>query len=294
MKATSKASKSASRIDLHMHSTASDGRLSPTAVVQRAADQGVRLVALTDHDTLEGLPEAQAAAAQCGIDCIPGIELSARWARGVVHIVGLDIDITTPILLEGVARQQTERRQRAVRIAERLTRAGISDITERLERLAQGVPGRAHFARALVEQGAVPTVQAAFERYMKRGRPGYAAVEWARIEEVVAWIHAAGGIAVFAHPLRYGLSRGALRAAIQAFVDAGGQSIEVANGGGGRDDHVAAAALARRFGLTGSKGSDFHDPDFPWIEIGRLAPLPPDIPAVWERFRETPAESVSC
>jgi len=293
MKATSETPVSASRVDLHMHSTASDGHLSPTAVVQRAADRGVRLMALTDHDTVEGIPEAQAAAGQSGIDCVPGIELSARWARGVVHIVGLDLDITTPMLVEGVARQQAERRRRAVRIAEQLARAGISDIAERLERMAQGVPGRAHVARALVEQGAVPTVQAAFERYLKRGRPGYAPVQWARIEEVVAWIHAAGGVAVFAHPLRYGLSRGALRAAIQAFVEAGGQAIEVANGGGGRDDHVAAAALARRFGLAGSKGSDFHDPDFPWIEIGRLAPVPPDIPVVWERFSETLAEHAS-
>lgn len=282
MKATSEAPVSASQVDLHMHSTASDGHLSPAAVVARAAARGVRLMALTDHDSLDGVVEAQASARGQGIECLSGIELSARWARGVVHIVGLGMDITCPTLIEGVARQQAERHDRAARIAERLAAAGVAGMAERVDEMAAGVPGRAHFARALVEQGASPTFQAAFERYLKRGRPGYAAVQWASIDEVVAWIHAAGGAAVFAHPLRYGLTRGALRAAIQAFVGAGGEAIEVANGGGGRDDLSAAAALARRFGLTASKGSDFHDPDFPWVEIGRLEPIPRDLTPVWE------------
>jgi predicted metal-dependent phosphoesterase TrpH len=264
-----------------MHSTASDGHLSPGAVAERAADRGVELMALTDHDTLDGIAEAQAMAAHRGIDCLPGIELSARWARGVVHIVGLGVDPGHRGLIDGVTRQQAERQRRATRMAEQLERAGASGITARIATIAHGVPGRAHFARVLVEQGLSPSVQTAFDRYLKRGRPGYAAVHWANLETVVDWIHAAGGIAVFAHPLRYGLSRGALRAAIQAFVAAGGEAIEVSNGGGGRDHHAAATALARRFGLSGSLGSDFHDPDFPWIEIGRLEPVPPDIAPVW-------------
>mgnify|MGYP006265994079 CR=1 FL=1 len=279
--ATSELPLPTSRVDLHMHSTASDGHLSPAAVAGRAADRGVELMALTDHDTLDGIAEAQATAAHRGIDCLPGIELSARWARGVVHIVGLGVDPGHETLIDGVARQKLAREQRAARMADQLERIGAGGIAARITEIARGVPGRAHFARVLVEQGLSPSVQAAFERYLKRGRPGYAPVEWAGLEAVVAWIHAAGGVAVFAHPLRYGLSRGALRAAIQAFVAAGGQAIEVSNGGGGRDDHAAATALARRFGLCGSLGSDFHDPDFPWIEIGRLEPVPPDIPPVW-------------
>lgn len=271
-----------SAIDLHMHSTASDGRLAPAAVVERAAAHGVELMALTDHDTLEGIAEAQAAARRQGIHCLAGIELSARWARGVVHIVGLDIDPSHPALATGVTAQQAERRRRAARIGERLERAGMKGIAARAtELVGEGVPGRAHFARALVADGVVKDMQSAFDRYLQRGRPGYAAVEWAGIEQVVDWIHAAGGVAVFAHPLRYRLSRGALRAAIQAFVAAGGTSIEVSNGGGGRDDLVAAAALARRFGLSASMGSDFHDPDFRWVEIGRLAPIPGDLTPVW-------------
>lgn len=274
-----------SLIDLHMHSTASDGCLTPAAVVTRAVDQGVQLMALTDHDTLDGVVEAVAAADAAGIRCLPGIELSARWARGVVHIVGLGVDPDEVTLCQGVAAQQAERRRRAEQIAERLERNGLDGVGARVTaQVGDGVPGRAHFARDLVAQGHAKDIQHAFDRYLQRGRPGYAPVQWAGIDAVVQWIHAAGGVAVFAHPLRYHLSRGALRAAIQSFVEAGGEAIEVSNGGGGRDDPAAAAALARRFGLKASMGSDFHDPDFPWIEIGRLAPTPADIEPVWRRW----------
>ena len=274
-----------SSIDLHMHSTASDGRLPPAELVERVAAAGVRLMALTDHDTLSGLEPAQQAAQDHGVGFVPGIELSARWARGVVHIVGLGLDPANPALVTGVAAQQAQRQQRAERIGERLAKRGFDGIRERVaQAVGAGVPGRAHFARDLLEQGHVKTLQEAFDRYLKRGRPGYAPVDWASIDQVVEWIHGAGGVAVFAHPLRYQLSGGALRAAIQAFVAAGGRAIEVSNGGGGRDDVPAAAALARRFGLEASMGSDFHDPDFPWIAIGRLAPVPKDLAVVWQRW----------
>lgn len=272
-----------SAIDLHMHSTASDGRLSPTAVVDRAVAQGVRLMALTDHDTLDGVAEATQAAEAAGINCLTGIELSARWARGVVHIVGLHFDPNAVVLRRGVEAQQSERRRRAAEIAARLERAGCAGIGDRVSKaVGDGVPGRAHFARDLVETGHAKDIQHAFDRYLQRGRSGYAPVQWASIDDVVNWIQAAGGMAVFAHPLRYRVSRGALRAAIQSFVQAGGEAIEVCNGGGGRDDPAAAAALARRFGLKASIGSDFHDPDFPWIEIGRLAAPPRDLETVWQ------------
>lgn len=274
-----------SAIDLHMHSTASDGRLSPSAVVDRAVAQGVRLMALTDHDTLDGVAEAMQAAKAAAIRCLSGIELSARWARGVVHIVGLHFDPDAVALRRGVEAQQAERRRRAEQIALRLERAGCTGIGDRVAAaVGDGVPGRAHFARDLVQTGHARDIQHAFDRYLQRGRRGYAPVQWASVEEVVHWIQAAGGVAVFAHPLRYHISRGALRAAIQSFVHAGGEAIEVCNGGGGRDDPAAAAALARRFGLKVSMGSDFHDPDFPWIEIGRLAPIPRDLQPVWQAW----------
>lgn len=240
-------------------------------------------MALTDHDTLDGVAEATQAAEAAGINCLTGIELSARWARGVVHIVGLHFDPNAVVLRRGVEAQQSERRRRAAEIAARLERAGCAGIGDRVSKaVGDGVPGRAHFARDLVETGHAKDIQHAFDRYLQRGRSGYAPVQWASIDDVVNWIQAAGGMAVFAHPLRYRVSRGALRAAIQSFVEAGGEAIEVCNGGGGRDDPAAAAALARRFGLKASIGSDFHDPDFPWIEIGRLAAPPRDLETVWQ------------
>ncbi|MBS3785275.1 MAG: PHP domain-containing protein [Gammaproteobacteria bacterium] len=270
-------------VDLHMHSTASDGQLTPEALVDRVVAAGVELMALTDHDTLEGVSAAQAHAAASGIRCLSGIELSARWARGVVHIVGLNFDAQQPDLVTGVAQQLAARRQRAQRIGERLERAGCEGVLARVLDAAgaNGAPGRAHFARDLVANGVVTDFRSAFSKYLKRGRPGYCAVEWATMEEVVAWIHAAGGKAVFAHPLRYGLSSGALRAVIQRFVDCGGDAIEVVSGGSHRNDIESAAALARRFNLVASVGSDFHDPAFQWSDVGRLGTLPKDLAPVW-------------
>lgn len=274
-----------SDVDLHLHSTASDGRLSPADVMQRAAESGVRLAALTDHDTLDGVPEAAAAAAALGITLLPGIELSARWARGTLHIVGLGVDPEAPALAAGVARHAAVRQARARRMAERLERAGAPPLLATVQGATGGAPpGRQHFARALVAAGVVADSRAAFRRYLARGRPGYAPAEWSPLAEVVDWIRQAGGVAVFAHPTRYGLSRGALREAVRAFVAAGGEAMEVVCGGFGPGDVGAAAALARRHGLAASVGSDFHDPDFPWIAIGRLAALPRDLVPVWERL----------
>jgi len=274
-----------SRVDLHLHSTASDGRLSPADVMRRAAAAGVHLAALTDHDTLGGLAQAEVAARDAGVRLLPGIELSARWARGTLHIVGLGVDPLAGGLRAGVARHADVRHARARRIAERLQRAGAPALLDRVLAMTGGAPpGRQHFARGLVEAGVVGDSKAAFRRYLARGRPGYAPAEWAPLAEVVGWIRGAGGIAVFAHPTRYGLSRGALREAVKAFVAADGTAMEVACGGYGPGDVGAAAALARRHALLASAGSDFHDPEVPWIGIGRLAPLPADLEPVWGRW----------
>ncbi|PWG65269.1 phosphatase [Spiribacter halobius] len=273
-----------SRVDLHLHSTASDGRLPPADVMQRAADAGVGLAALTDHDTVAGLDEAAAAARRLGITLVPGSELSARWARGTLHIVGLGLDPQAPGLEAGLARHAAVRHERARRMAERLARHGAPALHEQVLAMTGGAPpGRQHFARALVAAGVVADSRAAFRRFLARGRPAYAPAEWAPLADVVGWIHGAGGLAVFAHPTRYGLSRGALREALKAFVAAGGDAVEVACGGFGPGDVGQAAALARRHGLAASVGSDFHDPEFPWIGIGRLPPLPGDLEPVWRR-----------
>lgn len=270
-------------IDLHAHSTASDGLLTPAALVRRAAGQGVRVLALTDHDTTAGLAEAQAAADAAGVTLVAGVEMSVNWARRTLHVVGLDFDPANGDLGAALGGLQAVRRDRALRIARRLRGAGVADSLAGAERLAAGgVPGRMHFARFLVASGAVRSPQEAFRRYLVRGRVAAVRSEWPPLAEGVAAIRAAGGIPVLAHPTRYGFTRAWLRDAVEAFAEAGGRGIEVVTGGDGPGDRDSAAALARRFGLRASIGSDFHDPDFPWRELGRLDSPPADLTPVWQ------------
>ncbi len=269
--------------DLHTHSTASDGRLAPAALVARAAERGVRVLALTDHDTVDGLAEADAAARRAGITLVPALEMSVLWAKRTLHIVALDVDPDATGLRLALERLAAARVDRAHRIARRLRGAGVADAFGGAGRLADGAPpGRMHFARYLVECGAVRSAQEAFRKYLGRGRPAAVRSDWLALEEGVSAIREAGGIAVFAHPTRYGFTRTCLRDATRAFREAGGAAIEVVTGGDGPGDRGTAAALARREDLLASAGSDFHDPEFPWRELGRLASLPADLTPVWE------------
>lgn len=269
-------------VDLHTHSTCSDGRLAPAAVVARAAANGVRVLALTDHDTVDGLAEAGAAARAEGLTLVAGTELSVTWARRTLHVVGLGFDPGAPALTRALAANAAERERRAERIAHHLDRAGISGALDGARDEADGgVPGRMHFARHLVARGAVRRPADAFRRYLGRGRPAAVGSHWVSLEAGVAAIRDSGGVAVFAHPLRYGLTRSQCRQATAAFAAAGGGAVEVVCGGDGPGDRSASRALARAHGLLGSVGSDFHDPDFRWREIGRLDPPPVDVSPVW-------------
>ena len=268
--------------DLHSHSTASDGTLAPAALVRRAAEHGVRVLALTDHDTTDGLPEAAAAAAAAGVELVPGVELSTVWEGVEVHVVGLWIEPDHPALQEGLAAQRERRGARARAMGERLARAGIPGAYEGARALARGeVVNRSHFARYLVAAGRGRDLADAFDRYLRQGRPGYAPPEWVGLAEGVGWIRAAGGTAVLAHPGRYRLSAGRLRRLAAAFREAGGAAVEVVCGSHTPAQVQAAAGLARRHGLAASVGSDFHAPGNPWRELGRLAPLPADLTPVW-------------
>jgi predicted metal-dependent phosphoesterase TrpH len=269
-------------VDLHTHSTASDGRLPPARVVEHAAAGGVRLVALTDHDTTAGLEEARSEAARLGLAFVPGIELSAEWRGRSIHVLGLLIDPAAPALVRGVRNLAVERERRAVEIARRLDRAGVpgGDALERTRGWSD-LPTRTHFARALCELGAVRSMAEAFDRYLARGRPAEVRSRWPAMAEALAWVVAAGGTAVLAHPLRYPLSGGQRRELAREFREAGGRAIEVACGGGSAAQVEQAASLALRTGLAGSVGSDFHDPDVPWNQPGRLAKLPASIRPVW-------------
>lgn len=274
-----------SDVDLHLHSTASDGMLDPADLVRHVAGCGVRLMALTDHDTVEGVAAAAQAALDCGIGFVPGVELSVDWRGKSLHVLGLGIDPQSPGLTAGLGVQKSIRDERAERIAERLQKAGAPgrEVLAAI-RAAGSMPTRTHFARALVARGAAKDMGAAFDRWLGRGKPGHVATAWPGLADATGWITAAGGKAVIAHPMRYPLSMGARRELCADFSAAGGIGLEVITGGGTVQDREQAISLAVRTGLEGSVGSDFHDPAIPWNPPGRLAKLPASIRPVWTGF----------
>lgn len=272
--------------DLHCHSTASDGVLSPRALVQRAADQGVDILALTDHDDLRGLVEARAAAEEHGIELVAGVEVSITWRNSTVHIVGLRVDPADERLAEGLGRNRAGRAARAERMAEELARQGIPGALEGAYAFAgnKELIGRTHFARFLVAGGVVKDVKTVFKKYLVKGKPGYVHHDWASLAEAVSWIHAAGGQAVLAHPGRYHFGRERMRDFLREFRELGGDAIEVVTGSHTADQVPVYADLAVEFDFLSSVGSDFHAPGEGGRELGRLQPLPLRCRPVWERW----------
>ncbi len=271
------------RYDLHCHSTASDGALSPTALVQRAHQQGVTTLALTDHDTTMGLAEARACADTLAMRLINGIELSASWQNKCLHIIGLDIDPNYAPLANATRQLQATRLERAEKIAEKLEKKRITGAFEAVKSAAgEGMITRSHFANFLLSQNHVSTQQEAFDRYLGKGKSAYVTAAWADMAIAISWIIEAGGVAVLAHPLRYNLTANWMKRLMAAFKDAGGQGIEVVTGRNNPDEIKLLVSYASRFELAGSVGSDFHNPVNPWLELGRLAPLPDSVQPVWE------------
>jgi len=268
--------------DLHTHSTASDGTLGPAELVARAQAAGIRVLALTDHDTLEGMEEAAAEAAWQGLHFVPGVEISVTWDGRTVHIVGLRVDAGNAELQQGLAGLRRFRDWRAEEIGRRLGRAGYPGLFEQARAFSNGrLISRTHFARALVDAGFAETTREVFRRFLVSGKPGHVPGEWADLGEAVGWIRAAGGRAVIAHPARYGFTRSKLRRLIDAFREAGGEGMEVISGSHSRDEVFTMAAHARDTGLLASVGSDYHGPENSWIELGRLPELPGGLCPVW-------------
>lgn len=269
--------------DLHCHSTASDGALSPTDLIRRAHEQGVTSLALTDHDTTAGLTEARTAATASGIRLIPGIELSTTWQDKCFHIVGLGIDPAYDPLAQATQDLQTVRLERAEKIADKLEKKRIPGALEAVKQAAgDSMITRTHFADFLLSRHHVSTQQEAFDRYLARGKPAYVSTPWAELEQAIKWITGSGGVAVLAHPLRYKLTANWMKRLLTAFKEAGGQAVEVITSRINADEIKLVAGYAARFELAGSIGSDFHNPENQWIELGRLAPLPPQTKPVWE------------
>jgi 3',5'-nucleoside bisphosphate phosphatase len=269
-------------IDLHTHSTCSDGALTPTELAARAAAAGVEVLALTDHDTVAGLEEAEHGAHAHGLRLVPGVEISAAWRAQTIHVLGLWIDPSAAELRTALLGQGERRQVRMRKMCARLEKLGLPG-TELLAdvQAKPGLPTRTHLAHALVAGGHVGRADEAFRKYLGSGKPGNVASDWPALDVVVGWIRAAGGAAALAHPARYKLSAGARRQLLADFVAAGGTALEVVSGGNGLQHTDAVAALAVKFGLMGSVGSDFHDPEHAWNPLGRSLKLPDCVIPVW-------------
>ncbi|MDP2825020.1 MAG: 3',5'-nucleoside bisphosphate phosphatase [Sulfuritalea sp.] len=273
--------------DLHCHSTVSDGLLAPAEVVRRAQDNGVELLALTDHDELGGLAEAHATADEVGLRFVDGVEVSISWGDDqTVHIVGLGIDPANAVLMEGLHQVRSGRDSRAGRMAAELDKAGIHGAYEGALRHAgnPALVSRSHFARYIVEQGHARDVKSVFDYWLAKGKPGYVEHAWATLEDALCWIIGAGGIAVIAHPGRYRLSKTERHELFAAFKDLGGRGIEVLSGSPKDDEVREFSRTAREFGFLASRGSDFHGPGESWIDLGRMPDLPEDLTPVWSQL----------
>ncbi len=269
--------------DLHCHSTASDGLLVPAEVVRRASENGVEILALTDHDEISGLAEARAQAAVSGVRFINGVEISIGWGGISIHVVGLNVDPNNLQLQQGLKSIRQGRTERAKRMAQDLDRAGIPGSLEGAYAYADNpnLIGRTHFARFLVERRYASDVRTAFLHYLVRGKPGYVPHQWATLQEGLAYIEAGRGIAVLAHPGRYKLTRAEMRKFIAEFKDCGGVGIEVVTSSHTPEQCLEYAILAREFGLVASRGSDFHGPGESRVDLGILPNLAADLKPVW-------------
>ena len=271
--------------DLHTHSTASDGSLTPSELVARAQQQGVTHLALTDHDGTEGITEARQAAAARGMTLIPGVEISTTWRNSTVHIVGLNIDVENNELQGGLAMLREYRQQRAYKMAEKLEKAGIRDALAGAQKYAsKTLLGRVHFARYLIETGHASDMKDVFKRFLVKNKPGYVASQWVSLADAVTWIKAAGGQAVVAHPARYKLTATKRRQLLTDFKQLGGDAMEVSSGFQHPEEVRTMARLAEAFELLASCGSDFHSPDKGWNEIGKMAALPPFVTPIWNQW----------
>jgi predicted metal-dependent phosphoesterase TrpH len=269
------------KVDLHTHTTASDGQLAPGELLHAAREQGVSLLALTDHDTVAGyagLPHAD------DVTIVPGIELSTTWRGRAIHVVGLGIDLDSAGLAAMIQSQRQARQQRAEIISDRLVRRGLAvELGKVLAMAGAGGPGRPHFARHLVDTGQVRDWRTAFRKYLGAGKPGDVKALWPALDAAVDCIRDAGGTAVLAHPDKYNMTRRKLASLATDFAAAGGRCIEIVCGQVDAAVSERLAELAGQFGFSVSIGSDFHAPT-PWSRPGIDAAVVGPCTPVWDSW----------
>ena len=274
--------------DLHCHSVVSDGTLTPEQLAARAKANGVELWALTDHDEVGGQDRALAAAHANGMKYLTGTEISVTFANKTVHIVGLGFDAHDAQLKAGLHNTRGGRGERAKEMSDGLAKVGIHGAYEGALKYAGNheLISRTHFARFLVETGACQDTNEVFRRFLTEGNPGFVPHRWASLKDAVQWIVQAKGMAVIAHPARYGFTPNEEFALFTEFKNHGGQGVEVVTGSHTPAEYVTYADMAQEFGLFASRGSDFHSPDESRIDLGTLPWLPGQLTPVWEALAE--------
>ncbi|WP_323739913.1 PHP domain-containing protein [Acinetobacter oleivorans] len=279
-------------IDLHTHSNISDGTLSPELLVQAAIDVNLHTLALTDHDTMDGLQRARIAAQGHDLKIISGTEISSQWSRPTtkksygVHIVALNMQDEAPIL-EALEQQKRVRAQRAKVICDLLEKCiGFQiyeDVLAKVENQADRVT-RTHIAKTLVEKNVVTRPQQAFDRFLKEGRRAFVKFEGLGLKETIDVIHESKGLAVLAHPTRYDLSATNIRYLIELFATSGGNAVELPPPMETLSTRQMVDRMIEQYQLAVSIGSDFHGENMPWIKLGNTPKPTANQQGVWERF----------
>jgi len=270
------------KVDLHNHSYYSDGVFSPSEVVRLADEADCDLFALTDHDTTDGLNEALQTADKLSVDLVPGVEISAFWRNMTIHIIGLDIDINNDVLQKGLNYNQRLRKERAEKISLGLRRAGIKDALEKTQALSKtDMLTRTHFAQMLIREGHCKDMKSVFRRFLTGKKPGASRVEWRSFDEVVGWIHAAGGLSVIAHPFRYRMTHTKIKNMFLNFKEVFGDGVEVVTATSTDEEISLSNQWAEEYELLSSCGSDYHGWKNQRIQIGSLRDLPNLDNAIW-------------
>jgi len=275
------------RVDLHSHTNCSDGGLSPMQLVDRAVNFQIDVLAITDHDTVEGFKQAKSYVDEGNIklELVSGIEISTSWHNFEIHIVGLNIDEQSEEIKTLVESQQIARETRAVTMGEKLEKCGFEGVYNDAKQMAgAGSITRAHFARVLHQRGVVNDMQKAFDKYIGKGKRAFVKPQWCSIEEAIAAIHKAGGTAVMAHPVRYDMTTKWLRRLVQQFKEAGGDGLEIVLPQMNNDQRQLMLSFCKEYDLHASLGSDFHFPS-KWSDLGKNLVLPEDCKPIWQLWQ---------
>ncbi|WP_312157864.1 PHP domain-containing protein [Acinetobacter variabilis] len=279
-------------VDLHTHSNISDGTLSPQQLVEAAANKFIHTLALTDHDTMDGLVLAEEAAKNHEIKIISGVEISSQWSRPAtkknygVHIVALNVQNPEP-LQKALNQQKIIRAERSKQICDLLVPLIGQDIYADVIAKVDNIPDRVtrtHIAKTLVEKGIVTRPQQAFDKYIKEGKKAYVKFDGLGLEETIQVIHDSGGFAVLAHPTRYDLSATNIRYLIEIFAKFGGDAVELPPAIDPSSTRQMVDRMIAEQGLKVSIGSDFHGENMPWVKLGQVPSLKPGQVGIWESF----------